>query len=113
VQLSPIEEDPLATLDALNALRPFDAAAEPLTRSFMEHRRELVVCDISPIGLAAAKRAGLPSVLVESFTWDWIYEPYFEAAPGLEIIASEMATLFDRADLGSRPDRSAGSSRAR
>lgn len=99
VQLSPIEEDEAATLEALNALRPFARAAEPLARSFLEHQCELVVCDISPLGLAAAKAAGLASVLVESFTWDWIYEPYFEAAPGLDEVAAEMAALFEGADL--------------
>jgi hypothetical protein len=99
VQLSPIEEDPPATLEALNALRPFSRTAEPLARAFEEHGCELVVCDISPLGLAAAKLAGRPSVLVESFTWDWIYEPYFEAAPGLEEVAREMTALFATATL--------------
>lgn len=37
---------------------------------------QLVVCDISPFGLAAARRAGVPSLLVENFTWDWIYRGY-------------------------------------
>ena len=36
---------------------------------------ELVLCDISPLGLEIARLAGLPSVLLENFTWDWIYEP--------------------------------------
>ena len=99
VQVSPIEEDPLGTVEALDALRPFVEAAEPLARSIQERRCELVVCDISPLGLAAAKLAGVPSVLVESFTWDWIYESYFDSAPGLRGAASEMAELFEGADL--------------
>jgi len=37
------------------------------------------VCDIAPLGIAVARRAGLPSVLVENFTWDWIYTGYLEA----------------------------------
>jgi hypothetical protein len=99
VQLSPIEEDAPATLEALAELRPFERAAEPLARAIEEHACELVVCDISPLGLAAAKRCNLPSVLVESFTWDWIYEPYFDGAPGLREVAGEMASLFAATDL--------------
>jgi UDP:flavonoid glycosyltransferase YjiC (YdhE family) len=36
----------------------------------------LVVGDIPPLAFAAADRAGLPSVAVGNFTWDWIYERY-------------------------------------
>jgi len=46
----------------------------------------LVVGDIPPLAFAAAARAGVPSVAVGNFTWDWIYEgaPRFEAlAPGV------------------------------
>ena len=99
VQKSPIEEDPAATLSALEAIRPLEAAARGLASDLERLGCELVVCDISPLGLAAAKQAGIPSILVESFTWDWIYEPYFEAEPGLREVAREMGELFDGADL--------------
>jgi L-arabinokinase len=46
----------------------------------------LVVGDFPPLAFAAAHRAGIPSVAVGNFTWDWIYAGYAEAlaeAPGL------------------------------
>ena len=46
----------------------------------------LVVGDIPPLAFAAAHAAGLPSVALGNFTWDWIYAAYREAigaAPGL------------------------------
>ena len=46
----------------------------------------LVVADVPPIACAAAHAAGVPSVVVANFTWDWIYSyyPQFEAAaPGV------------------------------
>jgi len=36
----------------------------------------IVVGDIPPLACAAAARAGIPSVVVSNFTWDWIYEGY-------------------------------------
>ena len=36
----------------------------------------LVVGDIPPLAFAAARHAGLPSVALGNFTWDWIYEGY-------------------------------------
>ena len=56
----------------------------------------IVVADIPPLALAAAHRAGVPSVAVGNFTWDWIYADYpqFERlAPGvLECIRAAYAT---------------------
>jgi hypothetical protein len=52
-------------------------------------RREgaaVVLGDIPPLAHAAAARAGIPSVAIGNFTWDWIYEGYstFEHdAPGV------------------------------
>jgi hypothetical protein len=93
VQLSPTEEDPQATLRRLDEIRPLAEKAKPMVAELDRLGCDFVVCDISPLGLAAAGLAGLPSVLVESFTWDWIYESYFEAEPGLREVAEEMAEL--------------------
>lgn len=37
-------------------------------------RASLVVLDVPPLAALAAERAGIPSVAVGNFTWDWIYE---------------------------------------
>jgi hypothetical protein len=39
-------------------------------------RATVVVGDIPPLAFAAAARAGVPSVAVGNFTWDWIYSGY-------------------------------------
>ncbi len=77
VQRSAVEEDPRATLAALEAweLRTAAAAPEWLER-LASFGPDVVLCDIAPLGLELAARAGRPGILVESFTWHWIYEPY-------------------------------------
>jgi hypothetical protein len=39
-------------------------------------RADVVIGDIPPLAFAAADRAGVPSVAVGNFTWDWIYSVY-------------------------------------
>jgi UDP:flavonoid glycosyltransferase YjiC (YdhE family) len=55
----------------------------------------LVVGDVPPLAFAAAHRAGIPSVALANFTWDWIYDVYPEferLAPGVaEIIRASYA----------------------
>jgi hypothetical protein len=41
-----------------------------------EHDARLVISDAPPVGCAAASTAGIPSVVLSNFTWDWIYEAY-------------------------------------
>ena len=47
-----------------------------------EHLRDrdadLVIADAAPLACAAARAAGLPSVVLSNFTWDWIYQGFRE-----------------------------------
>lgn len=56
----------------------------------------LVVSDVPPLASAAAARAGIPSLVVANFTWDWIYrglESFDRDATGvLPIIESAYAS---------------------
>ncbi|HET9830665.1 MAG TPA: hypothetical protein VFP91_03110 [Vicinamibacterales bacterium] len=66
--------------------RDFERRADSEAARLRSARAELVIGDIPPLAHAAAARAGLPSVAVSNFTWDWIYETYetFERdAPGV------------------------------
>ncbi|MDW8327296.1 MAG: hypothetical protein RMK99_12070, partial [Anaerolineales bacterium] len=83
-QATPLTADLPETLRRLETLLPFDPA---LVARLAEQVKALgcvaVLCDIAALGIAVAQAAGLPSVLVENFTWDWIYEAYADEAPGL------------------------------
>lgn len=77
VQKSPLEEDLPETARRLDGFLPFrpDVVGE-LAGLLKKLGCELAICDISAIGIAAARKAGIPSVLIENFTWDWIYTRY-------------------------------------
>jgi UDP:flavonoid glycosyltransferase YjiC (YdhE family) len=75
-------------LDAAESLRrakAFHAQVDEKAMNeaaFLRARRaRAVVGDIPPLAFAAAHAAGLPSVAIGNFTWDWIYEGYPEQSP--------------------------------
>jgi L-arabinokinase len=73
-------------LQAARFYRDFDRRADAEAAWLRSAHVELVLGDIPPLAHAAGARAGLPSLAIGNFTWDWIYEGYptFEqSAPGV------------------------------
>ena len=58
---------------------------------------DFVVADISPLAIVSAEKAGIPSLLLENFTWDWIYQPFAQAYPGFEKINRQLAQIYQQA----------------
>jgi hypothetical protein len=100
VQHTPMEEDLVATLRRVDRLLdPSSGVLDRLSDRFERLDCALVVCDIAPLGIAAAGRLGLPSVLVENFTWDWIYEGYAESCPELLPYAETLRRMSSAVEL--------------
>jgi len=94
VQVDPVLEDLPATVAALEVFwSALGDTAHELVHGWRSAPPRLVVSDISPLGLEVASRLGVPSVLVENFTWDWIYRVYVDAAPALGEFARRSADL--------------------
>jgi len=71
---------------AADFYRDFGRRAAGEAVSLTAANADLVLGDIPPLAHAAAARAGIPSMAIGNFTWDWIYEGYetFERdAPGV------------------------------
>jgi uncharacterized protein (TIGR00661 family) len=66
--------------DTLRALNDFFPPAPSLIAEIVKTIRALncglIICEIAPMGILVAKEARIPSILVENFTWDWIYQQY-------------------------------------
>lgn len=76
-QTSPTAEDLSSTIAQLRTFVPFAREnVQSLAALVASAGAAAVICDISPLGLAVAAEAGIPSVLIENFTWDWIYRGY-------------------------------------
>lgn len=103
-QKGPLHPDPEETVKRLDRIFPMEARRlNGLVSSLQERRNRLVVSDISPMGIFVAKEAGIPSVLVENFTWDWIYAAYQETQ-GMERHALYLKEIFDGADYRIQTD---------
>ena len=100
VQQSPLEVDLEATLALLDETFPLADRDLTAIAAKLEHLgSRLVISDISPWGIAAAQKAGIPSILIENFTWDWIYDAYVAQAPQLQAHIRYLEDIFNTVDL--------------
>lgn len=91
--------DRAGTGQALDAfMARFDERVADEAEWLREHHVKLVYADIPPLGIAAGAAAGVPTVALGNFTWDWIYEEYEETARWV----SRLRAIDERADLALR-----------
>ena len=99
IQKSALEEDLEGTVAALEAFYPLsEARVDELAAAIRHCACERVLCDIAPLGIVAAQRAGVRSVLIENFLWDLIYSGYVTLEPRLKTYMETLAPLFASAD---------------
>ncbi|CAK8716500.1 hypothetical protein KKHLCK_05630 [Candidatus Electrothrix laxa] len=103
VQHDALREDLDQTVEQLHAFYPLQTELlDQLAALFADCR--LVLCDIAPIGIAAAAQARkqygaeVKSVLLENFTWDWIYQSYLASHPEFEEVIHYLQGLYRQAD---------------
>jgi UDP:flavonoid glycosyltransferase YjiC (YdhE family) len=68
----------------------FDERAAHEAARLVAAEANLVVGDVPPLAFAAAARAGVPSIAVANFTWDWIYSVY----PAFDRLAPDAAAAI-------------------
>ena len=98
VQTSVFSHDIAATLRELDEYFPLSEAYVDDLASRISGC-QLVLCDVSILGIAVAKRAGMRSVLFENFGWDWIYESFLNEEPGFSDPIRRIADLYEKVDL--------------
>ncbi len=99
VQISAFLEDLDLTLERLNTFLPFDPdLVSDLSRTVTRNRCEVILCDIAPLGIAVGRHCGIPTVLIENFTWDMIYGGYPSMATTMEAHIDYLHRIFAAAD---------------
>jgi L-arabinokinase len=77
VQADSLNLDEVATLAGARAfMATFEERVAAEAEWLAANNVALVVADLPPLGLAAARAAGLPGIALGNFTWDWIYSGY-------------------------------------
>lgn len=59
----------------------------------------LVVADMPPIAFEIAEQAGIPSIAMTHFTWDWVYEHYMTDFPQFRYLIGLIREAYQRATL--------------
>lgn len=96
VQHDALAPDLTATIARLKSFLPHPRSLVDSCRSICRDS-ELIYCDISPLGLEIARQLLIPGLLLENFTWDWIYRRH----PGtglLEPFAEDLKSRYRKAD---------------
>lgn len=91
------EEETLRSYQHIDDRREELLAQE--SRLLIEDRVKLVVGDIPPLAFAAAKRAGIDSVAITNFSWDWIYRGIAERVTGYDDLIDQISEDYQQASL--------------
>ncbi len=99
VQKDSLTEDLPQTVARLNQFLPFDGKhIQNIAHQVRKLGCQLIICDIAPMGIVVAYEAGIPAILVENFTWDWIYEGYTDYDAQLNKHIAYLQKIFKAAD---------------
>ena len=100
IQSTSMLENYDATIRALENLYPLrDDIVEKTALTLKNLNIDAVFNDICVLGISAANYASIPSVLIENFTWDWIYSSYVSEEPRFQKYIEYLKPLFDQATL--------------
>lgn len=97
------QADPF-TVDLADTVRRLDRLLPYNPDLIRELARDIAGClfvlaDIAPLGILVAEQAGLESVLLENFTWDFLYAGYLRQEPRLASFIRRFAGMFGRATV--------------
>ncbi len=103
VQIDSLRLDESATIERADAFsRTLDRRAREEADLLGAHDARLVISDAPPLGCAAAAAAGVPSVVLTNFTWDWIYEGYSADLAGAPALLPSIRTAYRHAEAAWR-----------
>jgi len=99
VQKTAFQADLNQTISCLNDFLPFPASLiSEIAATITTLHCVLIICDISPLGIAVGSEAAIPTVLIENFTWDWLYGQYAAADRRFKRHINYLRSLFEAAD---------------
>ena len=102
-QVDSLRPDPLETARrAALFYREFDARVAAEAEALRRMRADVVVGDVPPLAFAAAASAGVPSIALANFTWDWIYEGYATFAAVAPGVIEKIRSAYAKASMALR-----------
>ena len=98
-QKTPFHSDLQETLHNLKTFYPIaHTRLSDIAKTIRRLDPRIIICDIAPLGLLVAREVGIPGVLVENFTWDWIYQQYSDRDKRIVKYINYLEPIFESAD---------------
>ena len=99
VQIDSLHLDAMETVARVRQfMGTFEQRVQDEIEAIAPQRASLVLADIPALGVAVGKQAGLPTVALGNFTWDWIYSGY----PDTTDIVQSIGAAYSSADAALR-----------
>lgn len=98
MQTDAFNEQPRETVQALASGKPYSERYLALTCQKLSTDIDFLITDVTPLAFQVAQRMGKPIVLVENFTWDWIYGHYLNVEPALRSFCDLFAHNYAHVD---------------
>ena len=100
VQDGPFNQNLEETCVKLNTFLDFTKSSfRSIRDSIKENRIDLILSDISPVGIEAGNQLCIPTALIENFTWDWIYEEHIDSLPVFKVHSLKLKEVYEKVDL--------------
>ena len=100
IQKSPFEHNINSTINELERFLLFKNPEFEQTKKILQSiKPSFIVSDISPLGIFLANQLKIPSVLIENFTWDWIYKSYLKDEPRFGSLMQRLREILALTDL--------------
>ena len=100
IQRDSLQMEITETLESCRILyRGADDLIEQELAFVRAHNIQLIAGDTPPLAFEIAARAGLPSVSITNFTWDFIYRAYLDEHPGFAGLIEQMTAYYGKTTL--------------
>lgn len=100
IQPGPMQVDPAATARAYRELLERQPVLIQQELAFIRAEQiDLIAADMPPVACEIAATAGIPSVVLTHFTWDWIYAHYVSRIPEFAPVVEAITASYGKATL--------------
>lgn len=100
VQAGPFKHELKLTLERVLGFIQFPAdRIKNVIAEVKKFQPHFILSDISPLGIKIGQHLKMPTLLLENFTWDWIYQPFLEKEKRFEEIIFAMQQIYSLVDM--------------
>ena len=100
VQVGPFKHEVKVTLERVLDFISFrDNSLSSVIAEIKKLQPHFILSDISPMGIKVGQLLDIPTILMENFTWDWIYQPFLDEEKQFEEVIATLKQIYSSANM--------------